>query len=122
MQLKYTDETIEQYYHNPGVIYIVELSSKDEIFIKIGITQFSVKERRPGREGKYTITRSTQIPMGIYKAYFIEQAFIKKHSKSTYFPKRHFGGITECFNFTYQDAVNKLRETIKETHVNQRAD
>lgn len=110
---KYDRDTIEQYKHNNGCLYVVQLSGNGETFVKVGITQFDVRTRRPGKDGKYNVLRSTEFHMGIYDAFFVEEAFLNGNQEERFYPKKNFSGITECFSTTYEQALHRVRTIAK---------
>lgn len=82
------------------IVYTIKCWDDDEVFYKIGITTKTVKERfRKEKEMPYKYEVLAEIKTNLYEAVAIE--FVKhkelKQKGKQYLPKKHFGGITECF-------------------------
>lgn len=90
----------EQTRHEPGVLYLVELSSETECFLKIGITikNANIRYASPSKNGGYKCRIILQRDMSIYEAWLIEQKILKEFENDKYNPQIYFPGYTECIS------------------------
>ena len=82
----------------PGRLYILQMFSDDEIFFKIGITSKTIKTRWKSLGGIYDYEVLADLPMGLLRAWQLEQGFLSTYKKHQYMPEIYFGGVTECFS------------------------
>lgn len=90
-----------------GVIYIVEMSNNDEVFLKIGITEKNANKRfaSPSKNGGYKTRIILQRDMNMYDAWKLEQKILSEFKDNKYIPLRYFPGHTECLNKTNEAMV-----------------
>lgn len=91
-----------------AMFYILQLSSGDEKFIKVGITSKTIERRY-----RY-IENYTYKILDFYKGdpsliYDLEKEFIKKFKKFKHVPKENLQGHTECFNLKVIDKYERFR-------------
>ncbi len=85
--------------NNTGLLYIAQFISKDEKFLKVGITmQQGVNYRYGIKHHGYEVQSLFQHILPILDANKLEQLILKKFSKYQYIPCVKFGGYTECIN------------------------
>jgi len=94
------------------VLYLIELKSCEEHYLKIGIS--NEKELRHSvleRVSKCKIVDSLLVDIDLYSAVIIEQTAIKDNKNCKYIPLYNYPGYTECFNLQCKDIVkNKITE------------
>jgi hypothetical protein len=84
----------------PCTMYTIEVYNKNEKFIKIGITSRSTEIRFKKSSSlpyKYRILNEVISDDAAY-IWDLEKSEHNKHKQSSYIPKKHFAGYTECFN------------------------
>lgn len=87
-----------------GVLYLIECTSANERFIKVGITQFDVEKRFSGQL-PYAMKSIATIHGEMWDLFQLEQQVKRTFKQSKYKPASKFSGHTECFNADIQDAV-----------------
>lgn len=92
-----------------GVIYIIEMSSDNELFLKIGITVKNANARfaSPSKNGGYKTRIILQRDMNMYDAWKLEQKILSEFKDNKYIPLRYFPGHTECLNKTNESMIIK---------------
>jgi hypothetical protein len=90
-----------------ATFYILKCYCDDEMFIKIGITSTSIKERyRKNGSMPYDFDILHETTSSNKKLIWeLERKFLNKLKGYSYNPKKDFGGKTECFNI---EILNKL--------------
>jgi T5orf172 domain len=84
---------------NPHRIYLAEMKSADERFLKIGIS-ISVAARITALGGNYkTRLITTSVPLTPKSAFKAEKMFLKELKDYAYVPMVEFGGKTECLRY-----------------------
>jgi hypothetical protein len=93
--------------------YLIEMTSIDEKFIKIGITKnLDISKRfRSTKSGNYDLKVLTIKESNFLGAVKLEQSLLQKYHSNQYNPKIKFKGHTECFHI---DAKLKLLSDIVE--------
>lgn len=94
--LEWFSENIDKAYL-PGMVYLVKMTSDDEVFYKVGVSESSV-ERRFSNHFEYKVEVLEVIHTTRIKAYLIEQHIHKTVKESKYRPTKRFVGYTECYN------------------------
>jgi len=96
----------------PGKIYLLELSSTKESFLKVGITKRNIKTRFT-TSIPYTTTILVDEDTTLYTAFRIEQEILKLFSNKRYNPQKHFGGKRECFTLLAKaQLIRKINESL----------
>lgn len=95
-----------------GRLYVLHMFSDDEQFFKIGITSKTIQTRWKSLGDIYDYEVLADLPMGIVRAWSIEQEFLRQHEKHKYDPKIYFGGVTECFVENPLDLDTYLHEEV----------
>lgn len=82
--------------NDTAIFYVLQMTNKEELFIKIGITSLSVNERyKDLKVYEYKIIDLVEgNPSFVYD---LEKELIRKFKSQKYIPKIHFQGYTECF-------------------------
>lgn len=91
-------------YPNGSILYINELYKNNEVFIKVGITGTSIKQRFESVPYNYKILH--KIFTNTDDVWEIEQILKKKLKQFRYKPEIDFGGKTECYT---QEALPEIR-------------
>lgn len=93
----------------PAFLYVLQFTSDDEQFVKVGVTSTTVEQRvRNTRTTAYTISILLQLPLTLYEAFVIEQSVLDLLRHSKYTPKEKFHGQTECLNAVCYEDIQKL--------------
>jgi len=82
-----------------AILYVIEMTGKSDHFIKVGITQRTIKERyASGHCGDKYLKKNIirEEPMFLYDAWMLEQKILKDLKEYQYFPNHKFNGQTEC--------------------------
>ena len=95
-----------------GRLYVLHMFSDNEQFFKIGITSKTIQTRWKSLADIYDYEVLADLPMGIVRAWSIEQEFLRQHEKHKYDPKIYFGGVTECFVENPLDLDTYLHEEV----------
>lgn len=83
----------------PATIYVWEVVSNNERFIKVGITTTSVLQRiRNNKTKSYTISILFQRDLPLYDAFCVEQIMLDKYAQFKYSPLLPIQGRTECLH------------------------
>ena len=88
------------------VLYLIELKSNEEHYLKIGIS--NEKELRHSvleRVSKCKIVGSLLIDIDLYNAVIIEQTTLKDMKDCKYVPMHNYPGYTECFNLSCKNIL-----------------
>lgn len=88
------------------VLYLIELKSNEEHYLKIGIS--NEKELRHSvleRVSKCKIVGSLLIDIDLYNAVIIEQTTLKDMKNCKYIPIHNYPGYTECFNLNCKNIL-----------------
>lgn len=98
-----------------ATIYVWEVVSATERFIKVGITTTSVIDRiRNNKTKAYTISILFQHDLSLYDAFCLERATLDKYAQYEYTPVLPMQGRTECLHITCAPAViTTLTEKVK---------
>lgn len=95
---------------NTARFYILRCFSNEEIFIKIGITSTTIKERYSGKDAIYydyeVIHETISTDKGMI--WDLEAKILKELQKYRYTPNKKFGGYTECFSIEALSLISKL--------------
>lgn len=105
---------------NKGILYLIQCYNKEEVFLKIGITCKSIKER---------YRKQKLMPYNYKVLIFYEdidrynvwsnERFIKKlYKQYKYIPKIKFGGYTECFNIESKKEILEFINNFKDVNIN----
>lgn len=83
-----------------GVLYLIEMSSDTEIFLKIGIIEKDANKRfaSPSKNGGYKCRIILQRDMNMYEAWKLEQKILSNFKDDRYSPSVCFPGHTECLS------------------------
>ena len=82
----------------PGRLYVLHMFSEEEEFFKIGITSKTVRTRWRSLGEIYDYEVIADLPMGMVRAWTIEQDFLHRFEQKRYEPLVYFAGVTECFS------------------------
>jgi len=91
---------------SPGLLYLIEITYNNQTFIKVGITEKSVKNRFLGDIKRYNIIELTSKKMSLYEAYLIEQKILRQYIKYLVEPNSTFNGKTECMQIDQNNIQN----------------
>ena len=98
--IKYSKENFEKHKEffkdRIGIIYILRLIGKGEMFYKVGITGRDEKYRFNSISQSYKVNIEYKKEMLIEDAYTLEQFFLEDFKNKKYTPKIKFKGYTEC--------------------------
>lgn len=86
----------------PGLIYVLEMYSDIERFIKVGITKNTVKQRYAGSRYQYSVLKIFYL--SLYNCYRLETS-IKENFKSDLYLNSQKILITESFKFDSKDKI-----------------
>lgn len=86
----------------PGVLYVLEMYSETERFIKVGITKHSVTKRYAGSKFKYNIL--TLWYSSLYDCYQKEK-MLKENFYNQRYKNAHKTYITESFSLSVKDDI-----------------
>lgn len=101
--------SVEQVTEIEQTLYVLCISVKKEVFVKVGVTsnfEDRVKDFPRGCKVKEVFTKS----MKVEDAVKLEQEIIRKFKKHRYYPKIEFGGRTECFKVK---SLGKIKSMLK---------
>ena len=88
-------------------LYLIECNKGAEVFLKLGLTTKSVKERyKVGMPYKYKVLATMSVKVSTLLDY--EQALHSLLSKHSYRPIIKFGGYTECYNLSAKKDIIKF--------------
>ena len=113
---------VEKYTANPdmgsatGFIYLLEMFSEDERFLKVGITKNKRKrfELYNSQKGSYQYNLIYEKSMTNLHSAILEQKILSEAKEFKYFPLKKFTGRTECFSLDAEDLIiNKLKEYLE---------
>jgi len=91
----------------PGLLYLIQLTYNNQIFVKVGITENNVTRRFAGDIQRYKIKEIASKQMSLYDAFLIEQEILNCYVKYLAKPSSTFGGKTECMQIA-QDNVQLI--------------
>ena len=99
---------------NGAFTYVMKIESKDESFIKVGISKEPIRRLKEiEKESKY---KANLIHTEFYEdagvAWDVEKLLHKDFKEESYTPVNKFGGSTECFDISIQDEVIKILKTL----------
>lgn len=99
-----------------GSLYVLELSNKEESFLKIGISIKDLKIRYGSSKltNNYNIDEKHVFNMEACDSKILEDKLIKEFKEYKYLPLIDFGGKTECFK---KECLNELIKTINYAHM-----
>jgi hypothetical protein len=86
-------------------MYLVEGEFSNKKFLKIGITQRTVKIRF-SRDSKYNIKEIASRTLTLYEAFQLEQEILKKYNSYRVRLDDEFDGKTECLCYSKQIIVD----------------
>jgi len=86
----------------PGVLYVLEMYSDTENFLKVGITKNSVKKRYAGSKFKYNVL--TLWYSSLYNCYQ-QEALLKQEFYNQRYKNAYKTYITESFNLAAKDDI-----------------
>lgn len=86
----------------PGMLYVLEMFSPSEKFIKIGITKNSVKKRYAGSKYQYRVIKL--VYGSLYQCYQLETR-LKHHFKPNIFRNSKNIHVTESFNLACKNDI-----------------
>lgn len=78
-------------------LYIIKMTSQDEVFYKIGITNQDISKRFREHDTPYKVTLVKLIESNRFDAIMLENKLHDLHKEYKYEPKKFFKGHTECF-------------------------
>ena len=95
-------------------VYLMNIKSKDEFFVKIGIS------KEPVRRAKEIKNKSDYQVSLLYTKFYedagvawdVERLLHNEFKRSSYKPRNNFAGSTECFDVSIQDEVIKLLKCV----------
>jgi predicted Zn-ribbon and HTH transcriptional regulator len=88
------------------VLYLIELKSENEHYLKIGISNEKVLRHSVlERVSKCKIVDSLVIDIDLYNAVIIEQTTLKDMKSCKYLPLYNYPGYTECFILACKDSI-----------------
>lgn len=98
----------------PASVYVLEVTSSHEHFIKVGITTTSVNQRiRNTRTTTYNIRTLFEQELPLFVAFELEQKLLAEFKQFVYTPGEHFPGNTECLLPTcYTNLITTIKENI----------
>ena len=88
----------------PGLLYVLEMYSNTERFIKVGMTKNTVKQRYAGSKYQYNILKIFYL--SLYDCYQLETS-LKQNFKSDLYLNSQKILITESFKFNSKDKILK---------------
>ncbi|MGM0580492.1 MAG: hypothetical protein ACQETL_07420 [Bacteroidota bacterium] len=99
----------------PKFFYIVEMYSKDEKFLKIGLTVDDISSRviKGLINYDYKIIYSRRVKGGLREEEILKDTF----RSSRYTPTKKFSGHTECFDYKVKDQIIKDAKEILENNM-----
>jgi len=116
----YDKKYFEQHPHMmdvPAIFYIIRFTSKAgrEIFVKVGITQGTIKKRFSSLSNYYNYDIIASVEMPLYECWLMETECLRDLKSSKYIPNRKFGGYTECFksSVTRTNAYKEIIELLE---------
>ncbi len=80
------------------ILYLIECSSEDEKFYKIGRTFQTIERRYAKGNIPYEYKLIYKYVSDAGHIFDLENLFKNKYKQYKYEPKKYFGGISECFN------------------------
>jgi hypothetical protein len=91
-----------------GYLYIVEVFSETENFLKVGISKHGAYKRlnKTLSKAKYNFKILKEIEMSNITSALMEKIIQDRLYKYKYKPKNKFGGYTECFKLTQGEIPN----------------
>ena len=92
-------------------LYLVELSDKEETFLKIGITTTSVTKRF--RKSEYRLKKIKTVRLDSKEAFKAETKVLRRFVKKRYYPSKKFSGYTECFQPSVKKEIIAYIRSIK---------
>jgi hypothetical protein len=97
---KWKSSTLPKKIRNaPCSFYYLKISSKDEVFYKIGISNDTDRRIRTlKKESKCKIEVLWIKKSTYYRAMLLEERIKRKHKSSRYLPKADFHGFSECYH------------------------
>ena len=81
----------------PCNLYVIKMTSQDEVFYKIGITSQDISRRFREHDTPYIVTLVELIESNRFDAIMLESRLQDLHKEYRYEPKQFFKGHTECF-------------------------
>lgn len=94
----------------PCCLYLLEFKSKDEQFLKVGITKNSIEKRFYGIK-EYQIIEILLIKDMFFNCLRAERKILVEFMDYQYLPEKHFNGRTECFDYSI---IDKLKSSLAE--------
>jgi hypothetical protein len=88
-------------------LYILNINTFDDSFIKIGVTKNDVKTRYYGTKKYFTYNIILELPLNIKEAFELEQKLLLILNKFKYTPKIKFPGYRECLNKDSKELILK---------------
>ena len=93
------------------ILYLIKIESNNESFLKLGLTNRSVKQRFQYGLNLYEYETLREEEISIQNAILIEQEAKNEYKSSKYTPKDKFPGWTECYNINTLDQLTSLINT-----------
>lgn len=106
---------------NKPQLYVIKMYDKDEEFIKVGITDYSINRRfSSGGEGGGKIGYKYDIISQVFASDItidlidLENKIIKKFNEYKYEPERQFKGHTECYDISILNDIERYITTFND--------
>lgn len=119
MNYNMKDSLSEENKNKPLDLYIINLTSYDESFIKVGISK-EVKKRHVNIKTKsgYTVSSILIFPCTVEEGTIIERSILSSFRELyKYVPTVRFPGYKECLNLSAKDDIlEKLKQILSETY------
>ena len=93
-----------------GIFYILEAWNEREHFFKVGITRDMNRRYSRSSDMPYDYDVLVTFPIGLIKAYKVEQRILSEYAGNSYEPSLTFGGRTECLSVNPLDDDQELTE------------
>jgi hypothetical protein len=91
-----------------AILYLVEIRTEEEVFLKIGITTTSITRRF--RDSNLRFKKIKSVTTDCDTAFKLESKVLRTFRKSRYYPTVKFSGFTECFKIsTKKDIINYIK-------------
>ena len=88
----------EEWLELPCSLYLLKLTSEDEEFYKVGITNQDITRRFRQHDLPYTVELLEAVETSRYSAILLEAMMLDKHRDFKYRPNYKFAGYTECIS------------------------
>ena len=105
--------------HNTSVkIYLVEMYSDSEKFLKLGITKYNVTDRYgcKNKTGGYLYTTIVEKDISMKEAILLEEGVKDTFRSRRYVPENKFNGWTECYTY---DSYEELKSLFKRRNIHE---